>query len=118
MTNLKTLKELFDAGGGKPVKVRRDFWEEDEWFVAYGVMPNGRWLGYNSESQADHWEGEKTEWSLYQEPKKQRVETWVRAVMNYSSAEYLCEYFKTEEEARKHHTFYGLAGTVEVIVDE
>lgn len=70
---MSTLKELWDANGGKPVKVRNSKWAlgDGRLFTLLGFNEQGNGVGYHSNGIADQYR-DTDSWTLYQEPRPKK----------------------------------------------
>lgn len=69
---MATLKELWDAGGGKPVNVVRG---DGVRFTMLGITATGLAVGYNPTTT----ESIRDDWSLYEEPRpKKKLYAYLR----------------------------------------
>jgi len=74
---MDTLKELWDAGGGKPMNVVRS---DGERFMMLGITPGNFAVGYSLEDEKPQiWDASFYLWSLYEEPRpKKKMYAYLR----------------------------------------
>ncbi len=67
---MATLKELWDAGDGKPVTA---VLTNGHKFTIFGIAPSGSAAGYDTDTGYVNWfKGYEDCWTLYQEPKPKK----------------------------------------------
>lgn len=67
---MATLKELWDAGGGKPLGLVRS---DGERFTMFGITPKDFAVGYHPDTgYNDSWPDYDDGWELYEEPRPKK----------------------------------------------
>lgn len=61
---LETLRQIYNASGGRRVRVRREDWKPGAYYLVVGISPEGYAVGWHSAGPIEILEGDKPLWQF------------------------------------------------------